>query len=295
LGLVEASLVALEAGRVLAAFPVAETLAALPVLAEVRNDGVPGVLAGEVVLTAAASGRLGIEGGRLRGEISVPYAGKATYVAAPVAGGRAAILPASLPAKEASAPLDLAVPNDRLHVDVAAGSATVAEGGFEARLTLLRVAEMAGAARQCFDMTVQYLKDRTQFGRPIGANQALKHLAAENFVRVESIRVALEFAAAAQDLARVRPDDAETLAEGKRSMDVLLAYAPGAARCIAEDAIQMHGGIGATWDFVLNAYLRRILRLGASLGSGEAQRLALADAMLAGCDISAASFNAAAE
>lgn len=297
LGAVEASLVAFEAGRVLAAWPVAETLAALPVLAQARPDAVAGVLAGETRLTAAASGRLLSAGGRLRGEIIVPFAEDASFVTAAVEGGRVAVLPmARATPTLATAPLDLAVPNVRLRVDIPEDAQIVADSGFEARLTLLRVAEMAGAARRCFDLAVQYLKDRSQFGRPIGANQALKHMAAENFVRSESIRVALEYASAAHDLSQAKHDDAAASYDAAHSMDVLLAYVPGAARHIAEDAIQIHGGIGATWDFALNAYMRRILRLIAAVGSGEAQRLALAGAPGSACeDAPSGSFSAAAE
>jgi alkylation response protein AidB-like acyl-CoA dehydrogenase len=277
LGMVEVCLVAQAAGRRQVAFPIAETLAGLPAIAATDAGLSETVLGGSAALTAPASGALALVGDRLLGEIKVPYLDPASHIVAPLDDRRVAVLAASgLPAR-ACARLGLFASNADIHIDMAASAATIVEDrDFVARLALLRAAEMAGAARFCFETAVQYLKDRSQFGRPIGANQAMKHMAADNFVRMENIRVALEYACAAHDLATAQPRDGEAKADAAQALQVLLAYVPEAARLVAEDAMQMHGGIGVTWEYALNAPLRRILRLGAALGASETHRRDLA-------------------
>lgn len=296
LGMVEAYLVAQEAGRRNAAFPIAEALAGLPAVAATNADLAQAVLAGRGALAAPTSSSLALSGNRLRGELKLPYLDMTSHVVAPFDAGRAAILPVSNLPTSGCAPLDLSAPNVRVHVDMPATDVSIVEdASFAARLTLLRAAEMAGAARFCFDTAVQYLKDRSQFGRPIGANQAMKHMAADNFVRMENIRVALEYACAAHDLATAHPRDDEANADAAHALQVVLAYVPETARLVAEDALQMHGGIGVTWEYALNAPLRRILRLGAALGSSEIHRRVLADSLIPPATAAPLSFDAAAE
>lgn len=277
LGMAEACLVVQEAGRRKVAFPIAETLAGLPAIAAADAGLSKSVFGGGAALTAPASGALALVGDRLLGEIKVPYLDTASHVVAPLDGQRVAVFAVSdLPAC-ACARLGLFASNGRIRIDMASSAVTVVEGAdFAARLALLRAAEMAGAARFCFEAAVQYIKDRSQFGRPIGANQAMKHMAADNFVRMENIRVALEYACAAHDLATAHPRDEEAKADAAQALQVVLAYVPETARMVAEDAMQMHGGIGVTWEYALNAPLRRILRLGAALGASESHRRDLA-------------------
>lgn len=277
LGMVEACLVVQEAGRRQAAFPIAETLAGLPAVAATDAGLSKSVFGGGAALTAPASGALALAGDRLLGEIKVPYLDTASHIVAPLDGQRVAVLAVSGLHARARAWLGLFASDGSIRIDMASSTVTIVEGAdFAARLALLRSAEMAGAARFCFDAAVQYLKDRNQFGRPIGANQAMKHMAADNFVRMENIRVALEYACAAHDLATTRPRDGEAKADAAQALQVVLAYVPETARSVAEDAMQMHGGIGVTWEYALNAPLRRILRLGAALGASEVHRRDLA-------------------
>ncbi|MGW6034854.1 acyl-CoA dehydrogenase family protein [Gordonia terrae] len=109
-------------------------------------------------------------------------------------------------------------------------------------------AEQVGIARQCLEMTVDYAKTRQQFGRTIGSFQALKH-------RLVDMLVATELAeAAVLDVADAdRFDDAD-LAERAASARVL---AGRAAMFAAEEAIQIHGGIGFTWEHPLHHHFRR--------------------------------------
>jgi alkylation response protein AidB-like acyl-CoA dehydrogenase len=134
---------------------------------------------------------------------------------------------------------------------VATPIAGVDEAVFEGTLDLARVAlagEQAGAARRIFDITVDYLKTRVQFGRPIGGFQALKHMAADLLIEVESATSAAR--AAAQALDSDAPDK-----------DVLINLAAfscaDAFSQVAASAIQMHGGIAFTWEHPAHLYLRR--------------------------------------
>lgn len=281
LGMVEARIVAQECGYRNAAFPAAETLSALPLLARVLPDEARVVLAGEGCVTAFVTAALAAAGTRIRGEVKYPSHRDPLRVAAPLGDGRIALLAPDPRRARPEACLDPLARNVTLAVDLDRDDAVVvADAGFADRLRLLRLAEMAGAARFCFETAVQYLKDRRQFGRPIGANQSLKHLAAEDFVRQENIRVALEYACAAHDHAALHEGDGEMRGEAEASLGVAMAYCPGAARAIAQNAMQMHGGIGVTWEYALNGPVRRILRLGAALGAPEAHMRALARSLL---------------
>ena len=125
------------------------------------------------------------------------------------------------------------------------------EAAVERTLDLARVAlagEQAGAARKIFDITVEYLKTRVQFGRPIGGFQAIKHMAADLLIEVESATSAAR--AAAQALDADAPD--------KAALVNLAAFGcADAFSQVAAMAIQMHGGIAFTWEHPAHLYLRR--------------------------------------
>lgn len=121
----------------------------------------------------------------------------------------------------------------------------------EQALDLVRVAlagEQAGGARRVLDFTVDYTKTRAQFGRAIGSFQAIKHMAADLLLEVESAISAAR--AAAAELARES-------SEARAAID-LAAFACADAYCaVTAASIQMHGGIGFTWDHPAHLYLRR--------------------------------------
>jgi alkylation response protein AidB-like acyl-CoA dehydrogenase len=283
LGMVEASLVAQEAGFRNAVWPIAETLAALPLLARTCPEEAAVVLAGTKAISATVASTASPRQGRLRREIKFPFWPDLVRVAVPLAEGRVALVKPDAETATAEMQVDLSARNMRMAIDSPATGETIVEAPpFAPRLALLRAAEIAGAARFCFETAVQYLKDRSQFGRPIGANQALKHMAADDFVRLANIRVALDYACAAHDRSVAAPDDREAADEARRAVQVVMAYVPEAARGIAENAMQMHGGIGVTWDYALNAPVRRILRVGAALGAPQAHRRALGRSLAEG-------------
>ncbi|MGW5642970.1 acyl-CoA dehydrogenase family protein [Saccharopolyspora sp. NPDC003752] len=108
--------------------------------------------------------------------------------------------------------------------------------------------EQAGVAAWCFETTVEYLKIRRQFGRPVGGFQALKHRLADLFVEVESASAAAWYAAGTS---AAGADDAAIAAE------VASSYCSDAAVHAAEEAVQLHGGIGMTWEHPVHLYLKR--------------------------------------
>ncbi|RIL05176.1 MAG: acyl-CoA dehydrogenase [Proteobacteria bacterium] len=109
-------------------------------------------------------------------------------------------------------------------------------------------AEMLGAAEQDIRITVQYAKEREQFGHPIGRFQGVKHPLAEMFVDVESAKSILYYAAWALD---------ERDADAPRAVSLAKAYASEAFARVGVDAVQLHGGVGFTWEYDPHLYLKR--------------------------------------
>jgi alkylation response protein AidB-like acyl-CoA dehydrogenase len=108
-------------------------------------------------------------------------------------------------------------------------------------------AEQVGAAQRAFDLTLAYAKQRVQFGRPIGSFQAVKHRLADLFTLLESARSA-SYAAA---FAAVSGHEL-TIAASRAK-----AYCSEAFSTIAGEAIQLHGGIGITWEHPIHLYFKR--------------------------------------
>jgi len=110
------------------------------------------------------------------------------------------------------------------------------------------VAEMTGGMQRLLEMTVEYAKTRKQFGRPIGQFQAVQHLCADMLVYTESSRSAAYYAAWAIQ---------EGVPEAPLAVSVAKAYASDAYREVGNRAIQVHGGMGFTWENDAHLYYRR--------------------------------------
>ncbi len=109
-------------------------------------------------------------------------------------------------------------------------------------------AEMVGGAQRVLDMSVAYAKERVQFGRPIGSFQAIKHKCAEMMLQVESAKSAAYYAAWAVD---------EDVPEAPLAVSMAKAYCSDAYRFTAGEGIQVHGGIGFTWEHDMHLYFKR--------------------------------------
>jgi alkylation response protein AidB-like acyl-CoA dehydrogenase len=119
---------------------------------------------------------------------------------------------------------------------------------WRARAYASLAAEMVGTARRIFEMALEYAKQRRQFGVPIGSFQAIQHKLAEMSLALERATAAVHYAAMTVDAA-----DPDLL----RACHAAKAAAGEAARRILRDGIQIHGGIGYTWEHDLHLYLRR--------------------------------------
>ena len=114
--------------------------------------------------------------------------------------------------------------------------------------TVLQAAESVGAADLVFTSTVEYLKKRVHFGRTIGSFQAIKHRLADLLLDLEGMRAAAHYAALA--LGDDLPDAAEAVATAGAYVDDTLAHLCG-------EALQLHGGIGFTWEHDVHLFVRR--------------------------------------
>jgi alkylation response protein AidB-like acyl-CoA dehydrogenase len=109
-------------------------------------------------------------------------------------------------------------------------------------------AEMCGGAQRVLDMSVEYAKVREQFGKPIGSFQAIQHKCANMMVQVESSKSATYYAAWAV---------ANDVPEAPLAAAMAKAYCSDAYRMVAGEGIQIHGGIGFTWEHDMHIYFKR--------------------------------------
>jgi alkylation response protein AidB-like acyl-CoA dehydrogenase len=149
-------------------------------------------------------------------------------------------------------------------------SGAEADRAFQAALSAGAAAlasEQLGVAEMCLQMTVAYVKERRQFARPVGSFQGLKHRLADLWVALTQARAAARYAAAC-------------LAD--RDSDAPLAVALAKSYCgdlavrAAEECVQMHGGIGFTWEHPAHLYLKRAKADSVAFGTSDAHRASLA-------------------
>ena len=139
-----------------------------------------------------------------------------------------------------------------------------ADAAARARLdgAALTAAVLAGLAAGVCELTVAYAKQRHQFGRPVGSFQAVKHALADMVVRAEVARVQA-FAAAAHL-------DEPSLGDTARAVSSAKVVASDAAYANGKVAIQLHGGMGMTWEVDAHLYLKRARVLDDAFGNGDA-------------------------
>jgi alkylation response protein AidB-like acyl-CoA dehydrogenase len=129
-------------------------------------------------------------------------------------------------------------------------------------------AEQLGLAQRCLDMTVAYVKERRQFARPVGSFQALKHRLADLWTAITLARAASRYAASC-------------LASGDPDAPVAVALAKSAccdaAVTAAQECVQLHGGIGFTWEHPAHLYLKRAKASSIAFGTPGEHRAALAN------------------
>ena len=143
------------------------------------------------------------------------------------------------------------------------GSRAIAsDPGIADMAAILLAAEQVGAAQRCLELTVDYTKQRVQFGRPIGSFQALKHRMADLYVAVQAARAAVRDAVASPGPVRA----------------ALARLAATEAFCtVAGEAIQLHGGIAITWEHDMHLYFKRAYSSAQLFGPPRDQLRALED------------------
>ena len=123
--------------------------------------------------------------------------------------------------------------------------------------------EMCGGARRVLDMTVDYAKMREQFGRPIGSFQAIQHKCADMLIQVENAKSATYFAAWAS---------ANDPSQASLAAAMAKAYCSDTYREVTSDGVQVHGGIGFTWEHDLHIYFKRAKASEVAFGDGRWNR-----------------------
>lgn len=280
-GIKDLAIVAEELGRFLAPGPVLPTNVVAFAVArfgssELAKEQLPGLASGQLTATWAVmegddpeggSGALEISaaehGFRLAGsKFPVPDANAADLLLVTTRSARG-VTQVLVPSDDSGISirplegLDLARRYCRVDFDtvVPAGAVVGVPDGdvsaLRAQLALwlaLECAEMVGAVDHLYEMTLAYVKDRKSFGRPIGSYQALKHRLAQMLLWLESAKAATSAA-----ISSVSTDQGAF-----EAACVAKAYLADKGPLIARDCMQMHGGIGYTWEHDLHLYLRRI-------------------------------------
>ncbi|WP_407687289.1 acyl-CoA dehydrogenase family protein [Mycobacterium sp. HUMS_1102779] len=285
----EAAVVMEEIGRAVAPVPYLSSavLATVALLRAGDDDTVPALARGELTAalavplsTAPGDPVTGVSTGAdgLTGSVtSVAGAGEADVLVVPVAGRNGLELHTvarAAPGVEVS-PL-VALDMTRPLADVrfsGAASAPVGPAGSAVTEALrtaaaLLASEQLGVAQWCFDTTLGYAKQRKQFGRAIGSYQAIKHRLADLWFEVGSATAAARYAA-------------DTCARGDEDADIAAAiaqaYCSGIAVHAAEECVQLHGGIGMTWEYPAHLYLKRAKSDQLALGTTYRHRARLAE------------------
>ena len=263
-----------ELGRQVAPGPFLPTALASAVLAQCGNGEqqaayLPALADGSLTAALGLGGSLTFDGTTLDGDGGIVLGGKAADLLFLRAGDDVVVLRADTPGVTRGGAKD--IDPSRRSARVAVSSVAVAPtdvlaGATRRALALARTlgaAEAAGVMAACTDMAVAYAQERVQFGRTIGTFQAIKHHCAD-------LLVATQLATATVwDAARAAGDTLDEF-DLTAAMAAHLAFAPAAHN--AQMNIQVHGGIGFTWEHDAHLYLRRALALQALLGSpGDAE------------------------
>jgi alkylation response protein AidB-like acyl-CoA dehydrogenase len=266
-----------EMGYVAAPGPFFPTVALLaPLLGALGHDLVPAVLGGEATGTVAVAGADGVWSPNDEPvKTFVPEADGVDYVAVVSSGPVVTIVRS--PSTRAVETVDFS--RRMFEVDAASGSPVSAgqpidDEALEAvleRATVALAAETIGTARRLFDMTLAYAKERVQFGVPIGSFQAIQFKLADMALDLERATSAVYYAAMTLDAKDT---------DRHRATHVAKAVAGAAAKRAAKDGIQIHGGIGYTWEHDLHLFIRHAYGSEHWMGSSDWHHDRLADLLL---------------
>jgi 3-oxochol-4-en-24-oyl-CoA dehydrogenase len=273
-GLAELVVVIEALGRAVAPGPFVPTATAAAVLAHSGTEDqkarlLPGLVDGSVTAGIGLSGTLTVVDGVANGSAGVVIGAGLADLLVLAAGDDVLIVEAGRAGVTVETPrsLDLTRRSGRVSLtDVAVSDADLLSGAFAAALARARTlfaAEAVGGAGDCLDTAVEYAKVREQFGRTIATFQAVKHHCANMAVAAESAT------AVVWDAARADGEGPEAEDQFRLMAAAAAALAFGAYLRNAELNIQVHGGIGFTWEHDAHLHLRRSMTLRAVLGGDK--------------------------
>jgi alkylation response protein AidB-like acyl-CoA dehydrogenase len=268
LGIVELVILMEELGYALAPVPFLSNAAAGLALQfagtdEQKERWLPGIASGE------ARGTVGLlRDGEAR---LVPDADSAEVIVLMAPDGSSTVVEASAAEVE---PFETMDPTRRFARLRAAGAEPLGGDHLAAadRIATALSAETVGVAQKAMEMAVEYARDRKQFGRPIGSYQAVSHRCAQMLLEVEGSRSAAYYAGWCADAEPDSLPEAASMAQ---------AYSSDAGWRVCGSALQVHGGIGFTWEHDLHFYLKRAKTNAMMFGSAREHRERLAGLMLA--------------
>ncbi len=254
LGMVELAVLAEELGYACAATPFVPTAAVAAAISACGSDDararvLPGLVSGE------------LRGGFGTAELAADAAGADVVVLLSGEGGELVEKP--------QASLFDSIDSTRRYATVtaAAGQGDLLGAGAADHIRVVLAAELLGICQRALEMTLEYVKDRKQFGVAVGSFQAVSHRCAQMLLHTESVRSTTYFAAWAADAEAERLPEAGALAA---------AAAAQAGREVTASAIQAHGGIGFTWEADVHWLYKRAQMDTALLGGAGRHRATLA-------------------
>ena len=288
-GATELCVLAEEVGAALPTVPFAGTVAVTRVLVACADDGsarqvLAEVMKGALVVAPAwetfpagiVPGRraaLRLTDDRVDGALAaVPFGIDADMVLAFAGPATAVLLDTGTDAVRVRAvpALDAIEPLAAIDVQPVAAPLLPVAGLPTGLIRLVLAAELVGTAQRALDAAVAYAKERRQFGRPIGSFQAIKHLLADRHVQLDAARMLVRAAAEALDAGHA----------GDEAVAAAVIATCDAADATTGDALQVHGGIGFTWEHPSHVFLKRARARRVLLGSQARQLDGLAQLLL---------------
>ncbi len=282
LGHVELAIVAEAAGAQVAALPLLNQAISLAMIAaggseEQKQKWLHQLISGEVIGAAAGNDSVKYDGNKLNGSFEfVPHAGVADiFILAHPDQSWIVEKNASGLSVETFTTMDQTRPLSTVTLDNVEGEPFAdfppAMHASQAAAWLCLAAEALGGAQACLDRTVAYSKERVQFGRAIGSFQAYKHRAADMMIEIEQARSAVYWAACAID---------EGSEDAKLALHAAKAFCADTFFKCAGDMIQLHGGIGFTWEHDAHLFFKRARSIQTLLLDGNWHREQVATMIL---------------
>src|SRR5215470_14043716 len=268
-GLPELVIVVEELGRAVAPGPFVPTVIASAVISalgapDLAERLLPGLAVGSLVGAVGLGGDVEVRDGAAHGSAGVVISGQLADVLVVPAGDDVVVVETAAGGVRAEVPRNIDPARRAARVSLDGATATVLPGGRQVLTDLARTllaAEAVGVARECTEQAAGYAKVREQFGRPIATFQAVKHHCANMLVAAE------QATAAVWDAARAAAGGGDQLSY---TAAIAAALAVPAASLDAELNIQVHGGIGFTWEHDAHLYLRRATAMAAVLATEQA-------------------------